>query len=78
MTELYMLQDKSTEHQGTWTFLERRIEEGHQIQGVLDMGDQTTKKALTSAFLTVSFELYTILRIILFKLFSFFARLVTF
>lgn len=53
-----MLQDKSTEHQDTWTFLERRIEEGHQIQEMLNVGDQTTKKALNSAFLTVSFELH--------------------
>jgi len=52
MTELYMLQDKSMEHLDTWKFLERRIEEGNQIQEVLNVGDQTTKKALNSAFLT--------------------------
>lgn len=56
MTELYMLQDKSTEYLDTWKFLERRIEEGHQIQEVLTVGDQTTKKALNSAFLTVSLK----------------------
>lgn len=49
-----MLQDKSTGHTDTWTFLERRIEEGHQIQEMLSAGDQTTKRALNSAFLTVS------------------------
>lgn len=49
-----MLQDKSTGHTDTWTFLERRIEEGIQIQEILTVGDQTTKKALNSAFLTVS------------------------
>ncbi|KAJ6641395.1 Ubiquinone biosynthesis protein COQ9, mitochondrial [Pseudolycoriella hygida] len=52
MTEVYMLQDKSEGHADTWTFLERRIEEGIQIQDMLSMGDQTTKKALNSAFLT--------------------------
>ncbi|KAG4073938.1 hypothetical protein HA402_014143 [Bradysia odoriphaga] len=52
MTELYMLQDKSQGHADTWTFLERRIEEGHQIQEMLVAGDQTTKKALNSAFQT--------------------------
>lgn len=49
-----MLQDKSIGHADTWTFLERRIEEGHQIQEILTTGDQTTKRALNSAFLTVS------------------------
>lgn len=56
MTELYMLQDKSMNHLDTWKFLERRIEEGHQLQEVLTIGDQTTKKALSSAFLTVSID----------------------
>lgn len=49
-----MLQDKSAGRTDTWTFLERRIEEGHQIQEILSSGDQTTKRTLNSAFLTVS------------------------
>lgn len=57
MTELYMLQDSSMGHQETWQFLERRLEEGYQLQAVLAMSDEKTKHlktSLNSAFLTVS------------------------
>lgn len=55
MVELYLLQDKSPGHQQTWEFLERRMEEGIQIQEFLSSSDQKTKtvaKALGSAFQT--------------------------
>lgn len=55
MVELYLLQDKSTDHQQTWEFLERRMDEGIQIQEFLGNSDNKTKKmanALGSAFQT--------------------------
>lgn len=55
MVELYLLQDKSPEHQKTWEFLERRMDEGIQIQEFLSTSDQKTQKmaqALASAFQT--------------------------
>ncbi|XP_031619302.1 ubiquinone biosynthesis protein COQ9, mitochondrial [Contarinia nasturtii] len=55
MVELYMLQDKSPEHTDTWTFLERRMDEGIQVQEFLSTSDQKTQtmaKALGSAFQT--------------------------
>lgn len=57
MTELYMLQDSSMGHQETWTFLERRIEEGQHLQAFLAMGESNSRhmgRAMNSAFLTVS------------------------
>lgn len=55
MVELYLLQDKSPNHQQTWEFLERRMDEGIQIQEFLSNSDQKTKtvaNALGSAFQT--------------------------
>lgn len=55
MVELYLLQDSSLGHQKTWEFLERRMDEGMQIQEFLSTSDQKTKtmaKALGSAFQT--------------------------
>ncbi|XP_055301489.1 ubiquinone biosynthesis protein COQ9, mitochondrial [Sitodiplosis mosellana] len=55
MVELYLLQDKSPNHQQTWEFLERRMDEGIQIQEFLSDSDQKTKtmaNALGSAFQT--------------------------
>lgn len=55
MAELFMLQDKSPAHQQTWEFLERRMDEGIQIQELLSQSDEKTKivaKAFNSAFQT--------------------------
>lgn len=55
MVELFMLQDKSPDHQKTWEFLERRVDEGVQIQEFLINSDQKTKtmtKALDNVFQT--------------------------
>lgn len=56
MTELYMLQDASMNHKNTWEFLERRMEEGNQLQQLLDTSEGSTRNvsaALTTAFSTV-------------------------
>lgn len=55
MVELYLLQDKSPGHQQTWEFLDRRMDEGIQVQEFLSSSDQKTQtmaKALGSAFQT--------------------------
>lgn len=55
MVELFMLQDKSADHQKTWEFLERRVDEGIQVQEFLINSEQTTKtvtKALDNVFQT--------------------------
>lgn len=55
MVELYLLQDKSPDHKQTWEFLERRMDEGIQIQEFLSNSDEKTKtmaNALGSAFQT--------------------------
>lgn len=55
IVELYLLQDKSPDHQQTWDFLERRMDEGIQIQEFFLNSDQKTKsmaQALGSAFQT--------------------------
>lgn len=55
MVELFMLQDKSVDHQKTWEFLERRVDEGIQLQEFLINSEQTTKtvtKALDNVFQT--------------------------
>lgn len=55
MVELFMLQDKSANHQKTWEFLERRVDEGIQVQEFLINSEQTTKtvtKALDNVFQT--------------------------
>lgn len=55
MVELFMLQDKSADYQKTWEFLERRVDEGIQVQEFLINSDQKTKtvtKALDNVFQT--------------------------
>lgn len=55
MVEIYLLQDKSPDHQQTWEFLERRMNDGIQVQEFLSASDQKTQtmaKALGSAFQT--------------------------
>ncbi|XP_055838685.1 ubiquinone biosynthesis protein COQ9, mitochondrial [Episyrphus balteatus] len=55
MVEVFMLQDKSPEHQETWTFLKNRMEEAAQIQMVLSQtGDMTHnfQRSFNSAFVT--------------------------
>lgn len=58
-TELYMLQDNSTDHHETWKFLERRIEDAAQLHRVLSVApgppdlNQATEAA-SAAFVTVS------------------------
>lgn len=55
IVELYLLQDKSPDHKQTWEFLERRMDEGIQIQEFFLNSDQKTKtmaQALGSAFQT--------------------------
>lgn len=57
MTEVFMLADKSPGHEETWKFLDRRLEEGHQLLEALQATDATTKnmtRAVNSVFLTVS------------------------
>lgn len=52
-----MLQDKSKDHQDTWHFLSRRIEDGVQVQEMLNTSEDTTKNvahAVGSAFQTVN------------------------
>ncbi|XP_046752982.1 ubiquinone biosynthesis protein COQ9, mitochondrial [Diprion similis] len=56
-TELYMLQDSSTDHHQTWKFLERRIEDAAQLHRVLSAApgppdlNQATE-AVSAAFVT--------------------------
>lgn len=55
VVELYLLQDKSPEHKQSWEFLERRMDEGIQIQEFFlnsDQKTQTMARALGSAFQT--------------------------
>lgn len=57
MTEIYMLQDKSTDRQDTWQFLMRRIEDGVHVQDMLNTSEDRTKNvahAVGSAFQTVN------------------------
>lgn len=57
MTEVFMLADTSPGHEETWKFLDRRLEECHQVLEALQATDATTKnmtRALNSVFLTVS------------------------
>lgn len=56
MTELYMIQDKSTDYQETWKFLDRRLAEGIQMLKVLnDSSEATTiaKDVVSAAFTAV-------------------------
>ncbi|XP_012257552.1 ubiquinone biosynthesis protein COQ9, mitochondrial [Athalia rosae] len=56
-TELYMLQDNSPDHQQTWQFLQRRIEDAAQLHRILSTApgppdlNQATEAA-TAAFVT--------------------------
>lgn len=55
MTELHLLQDQSVDYAATWTFLERRMDEGLQIQEFLSASDQKAQlvvKTVGSAFET--------------------------
>lgn len=59
MTEVFMIADKSAGHEETWKFLDRRLEEGHQLLEALQLTDATTKnmtRAVNSAFLTVNYS----------------------
>lgn len=56
MTELYMLQDKSEQHQNTWEFLKNRMDEAIQLQSILGQTENVTNKfqrSFNSAFITV-------------------------
>lgn len=56
MTELYMLQDGSEDHQQTWMFLNRRIDETTQLHSLLVQSEsaaQFAKDIATSTFITV-------------------------
>lgn len=56
MTELYMLQDKSPQHNNTWVFLENRMDEFGQLQTIFSQTEdvtQTFQNSLNSAFITV-------------------------
>lgn len=57
MTELYMIQDKSPDHNKTWEFLARRIEEAGHLHDFLDKtGDgvpANIQEVLTNTFTTV-------------------------
>uniref|UniRef100_A0A1B0GC63 non-specific serine/threonine protein kinase n=1 Tax=Glossina morsitans morsitans TaxID=37546 RepID=A0A1B0GC63_GLOMM len=55
MTELYMLQDKSPQHNNTWVFLENRMDEFGQLQTIFSQTEdvtQTFQNSLNSAFIT--------------------------
>ncbi|GAB0100265.1 Ubiquinone biosynthesis protein COQ9, mitochondrial [Sergentomyia squamirostris] len=55
ITELYMLQDKSVDHQATWKFLERRMEDAvllHSFFVKSEEANNPMQKAITSAFET--------------------------
>ncbi|XP_059614955.1 uncharacterized protein LOC132260689 [Phlebotomus argentipes] len=55
ITELYMLQDKSVDHQNTWKFLERRMEDAVFLHSFFTQSDEAKshmQKAITSAFET--------------------------
>lgn len=52
-----MLQDSSVDHQETWRFLKRRMEEASYILEFFDQSEGLThnmQKGFTSAFITVS------------------------
>lgn len=54
-TELYMIQDKSTEFQDTWIFLNKRLHEAVQLQDLLiksESGTQMAKDTVQSVFIT--------------------------
>ncbi|XP_022185053.2 ubiquinone biosynthesis protein COQ9, mitochondrial isoform X2 [Nilaparvata lugens] len=45
MTELYMIQDGSHDHQNTWQFLHKRLDEASQINSFLVKGESATQFA---------------------------------
>lgn len=61
-TELYLVQDKSADHQQTWDFLSRRIVELFQmhdlLKGTENLGSKSAE-TFSSAFSTVSVFLWT-------------------
>ncbi|KAI5716515.1 hypothetical protein M8J76_007946 [Diaphorina citri] len=55
LSELYLLQDSTPDHQATWQFLRRRLEDALQLQGVLESSGSAThmaKDIATAAFTT--------------------------
>ncbi|EEB18584.1 conserved hypothetical protein [Pediculus humanus corporis] len=55
VTELYMIQDKSTDFQETWKFLDRRLVEAIQIQHIISSGSEAStvaKDVVSAAFST--------------------------
>ena len=52
-----MIQDKSTDFQETWKFLDRRLVEAIQIQHIISSGSEASnvaKDVVSAAFSTVS------------------------
>ncbi|KAI5695274.1 hypothetical protein M8J75_013767 [Diaphorina citri] len=45
LSELYLLQDSTPDHQATWQFLRRRLEDALQLQGVLESSGSATHMA---------------------------------
>lgn len=57
-SELYLIQDKSPEHNETWKFLNRRLSEAIQLHDVLlksDLASQGAKDTVAAAFITVNY-----------------------
>lgn len=55
MTELYMLQDASTDYARTWSFLEHRVQEGSKMDSLLLKSEDATaqlQSAVSSVFAT--------------------------
>lgn len=55
-TELYMIQDRSSENVETWKFLKRRLTEAIKIHDLLNQTDlipHGAKDGIMSAFITV-------------------------
>ncbi|CAH0545972.1 unnamed protein product [Brassicogethes aeneus] len=54
-TELYLIQDKSAEHEESWRFLNRRLEDAVQLHDLIsksDVASQGAKDTALSAFVT--------------------------
>ncbi|KAK6633189.1 hypothetical protein RUM44_003790 [Polyplax serrata] len=55
VTELYMIQDQSTDFEETWKFLDRRLTEAVQVQQMISSGTEATtvaKDVVSAAFTT--------------------------
>lgn len=62
-TELYMLSDTSDDHQRTWEFLNRRVDESVQLEGLLantEIAGKFAKEFAASTFITVSNDILLI------------------